>query len=265
MKNDYELDKRLKRMNFLNKLTARQKGNWYLSRIMAQLRLAKKKPRLAWNIFKFWIHYKFSDKPRMRAVDMMVTGKCNFSCIHCYASNWREQDLIPLPVLKKGIDELISLGVFHFTLQGGEPLVDIPRLKEIIKMCRPQASYISITTNGWLLTPDVIADLKECGVDKFGISLDSGLPEEHDKSRNTAQSFSRAVKALEDVRSAGLHTGISTCISHQNLHSEGMKALFRYARDKKHRINIIPACPSGKLEGQREILFTEEDSEFILN
>lgn len=254
----------LERMNYLKGQPIRKRMRFYISRAKAQLRLAKKKPILAWNIFKFWLHYKLSKRPRMRNVDMMVTGACNFTCTHCYASGWTGQELIPLPDLEKAIKELMTLGVFHFVLQGGEPLLDMMRLKAIVEMCRPRRSYVSVVTNGWLLTPDAIAKLKGWGVDKVGVSLDSGIPDEHDAFRNKPGSFERAVEALKNARGAGLHVGISTTVTHQNLRSEGMQKLFQFAARNKYRININVANMSGRWEAKRDVLLTEEDTEYIL-
>ncbi|HBY02487.1 MAG TPA: hypothetical protein DEG92_08140, partial [Rikenellaceae bacterium] len=131
-------------LNFLNKMPYLERFKYFLIRAKAQLKLTQKKPLLGLSIFKFWIHNKISNKPRMRVVDLMVTGKCNFECSHCYASNWTKQENVNISVLEDSINELESLGVFHYTLQGGEPLTDLSRLKEIIKICKPHRSYINV-------------------------------------------------------------------------------------------------------------------------
>lgn len=263
-RSDSEIKSNLKRMNYLRSLSLRGKIRFGVSKLKAQTDFALRRPALGWNVLKFWLHHKVSNKARLRTVDMMVTGKCNFECTHCYATQWKHEDVVPLEILGKTIEELISLGVFHFILQGGEPLTDLPRLRAIIKMCRPHRSYVNVVSNGYLLTPEIIQQLKEDGVSKIAVSIDSGIPEEHDQFRNKPGSWQRAVNAMAEIRGAGLQTCISTTVSHTNLHSDGMRQLFRFAREKRYRININPASMAGNWEGRQDVLLTEEDTEYLL-
>lgn len=264
MKGNIEQD--LEKLNFLNGMSCIERFKYSLTRAKAQLRLTRKKPLLGWSIFRFWMHNKISKKPRMRVVDLMVTGKCNFECSHCYASNWTKQENVNISVLENTINELSGLGVFHYTLQGGEPLTDLSRLKEMIKICKPHRSYINVVTNGWLVTPVIVKELKEIGVDKITVSLDSGIPEEHDNFRNKPGSFDRVIKAIKFIRDENLHTGISTCITHQNLHSEGMKRLFAFAIENRVKVTINVASLAGRWEqAQTEMLITDEDAQFMLS
>jgi MoaA/NifB/PqqE/SkfB family radical SAM enzyme len=260
-----EIRTNLNRMNHLKQQPLGKKIGFGFSRLKGQMTLAAKKPRLGWNILRFWLHHKVSRKPRLRSADIMVTGRCNFKCTHCYAAGWTDKEAVELEVVERAIKELISLGVFHFILQGGEPLTEPERLKAIIRMCRPERSFINVVTNGYLLTPDVIRELKALGVSKIAVSIDSGIAEEHDRFRNQMGSWERAVWGLAEIRRAGLQTGISTTISHVNLHSEGMEKLFAFAVENRYRININAANMSGRWEGCTDVLLTEADTEYLLD
>lgn len=61
---------------------------------------------------------------RLVSVDLALTSKCNFNCIHCYRPE-HEQDSVQLDreLLSETIPQCISLGVRYFILTGGEPLM----------------------------------------------------------------------------------------------------------------------------------------------
>ena len=64
----------------------------------------------------------------LRSVALDVTSLCNMTCPHCYAKTFMNKKMISLELLKKALDELYELGVFHYILQGGEAIFDKKRL-----------------------------------------------------------------------------------------------------------------------------------------
>lgn len=124
---------------------------------------------------------------------IIPTFECNYKCWYCiqereikskYKENW---DLILKHIKKYIIDNEIKSYVLSWF--GGEPLIE-PKLIERISMelksfCNSHHIEFSsgITTNGSLLSKDVILMLNRCGVDYFQIALDGDLPH-HDKVKN---------------------------------------------------------------------------------
>ncbi len=143
------------------------------------------------------------------AVD--VTQSCNMRCPHCYAETFAHVTPAPLDLIGKAMDEFYALGVFHYVLQGGEPVVDPDRLEQYLALCHPDESYINVVTNGWSMTKDTIKWLRSLKVDKIAFSLDSGIEEEHDGNRLPG-SFRKTMEAIDDVIAAGLLTHIHRCI-----------------------------------------------------
>ena len=184
------------------------------------------------------------------------------NCSHCYAETFAKTVPVDLGVLGTALDEFYELGVFHYVLQGGEPIEDLERLEAILKMCHPDETYINVVSNGWKMTPEMIAWLKNMQVDKIAFSLDSGIPAEHDGRRREG-SFQRVMKAIDDVLASGLLTSISIVVTHQSLYSEGFKIAYDYAARKQIRLDVQIAEPVGKWDGQRDILMTPEDSAHI--
>jgi MoaA/NifB/PqqE/SkfB family radical SAM enzyme len=183
-------------------------------------------------------------------------------CSHCYAETFRRVIPVEINVLQKALDEAYELGVFHYVLQGGEPIEDPERLEAILYLCHSDETYINVVTNGWNMTQDNIRWLKDLKVDKIAFSLDSGIEGEHDTKR-TSGSYKRVLEAIDNVLDEGLLTSISTVVTHQSLYSEGFNKAYAYAKSKNIRIDIQIAEPVGKWDGKKECLMTPEDSKYI--
>ncbi len=130
-------------------------------------------------------------------VAWQVTYRCNFRCGFCHY--WKDpQGKLPEQTLEQfeyGSSQLARLGSLFISLAGGEPLLrdDIVEIAKIVN--RYHLGFI--TTNGYLLTPDLAQDLYNAGVWGISVSIDYIKPEMHDKRRGVKGAFNRAVSALE--------------------------------------------------------------------
>ncbi|MFT4514277.1 MAG: cyclic pyranopterin phosphate synthase, partial [Planctomycetota bacterium] len=86
-------------------------------------------------------------------------------------------DVLSFEEITRVVDQFITLGVDKVRLTGGEPLLR-SQLPVLIKMLaeRPQLRDIAMTTNGVLL-PKHAQDLKDAGLHRLTISLDTLDPE----------------------------------------------------------------------------------------
>lgn len=199
---------------------------------------------------------------QLKTVTLDVTGDCNMKCHHCYNEAFKKTDPLELPILLRTLEEFYQLGIFHYVLMGGEPTMVPERLEAILKGCRPDECYINLISNGYLLDRPMIAWLKGLQVDKISLSLDSGLPHEHDASRR-AGSFQRVVQAVAAIREAGLVVSIITVVTHDSLYSEGFQRALAYSQQQQIRLDVQIAEPVGKWEGETSRLITPEDAAYI--
>lgn len=139
-----------------------------------------------------------------------VTDRCNLRCIYCFPSG-REDYLPANEILSyEEITDIVKIfsecGIRKVRLTGGEPLVrrEIESLIKLIRMI-PSISEISITTNGILLG-EKLAVLKEAGLDRVNISLNT-LQEKryekisgYDNFQNVWNSIDAALKTFEAVK-----------------------------------------------------------------
>ena len=115
----------------------------------------------------------FDTKPWV--AHLYVTEQCNLDCHYCNEFN----NSIPHPALadlKKWMDHIRKLGIMRLGLQGGEPLKH-PDIVEVVRYARSLGfCKVSMSTNGFLLNRQLLADLQEAGLDELQISVDRMTP-----------------------------------------------------------------------------------------
>ncbi|MFQ6918085.1 MAG: GTP 3',8-cyclase MoaA [Collinsella sp.] len=106
-----------------------------------------------------------------------VTDKCNFRCIYCMPADGvaprAHDELLSAEEIARFVRLVAGEGIRRVRLTGGEPLVSrriIPLIRDIRAI--PQIEDISLTTNGALL-PKLAPQLKDAGLDRVNISLDT--------------------------------------------------------------------------------------------
>ncbi len=119
-----------------------------------------------------------------RKVDYLrisLTERCNFRCQYCMPEkpfSWvPKENLLSFEELFKFVKAAIDEGITKIRLTGGEPTLRAG-LDGFIKMIydyKPDID-LAMTTNGYLLK-DIAKDLKQAGLKRLNISLDSLKPE----------------------------------------------------------------------------------------
>ena len=119
-----------------------------------------------------------------RTIDYLrlsVTDLCNYRCRYCMPPEGVEkrahEDMLSLEELAEIAAAAVQCGVKKIRLTGGEPLVR-RGLPDLCRMLRaiPGVEELCLTTNGSLL-PQMAAPLREAGVDRLNISLDTLRPD----------------------------------------------------------------------------------------
>lgn len=106
-----------------------------------------------------------------------VTELCNLRCRYCMPAEGvckkEHTEMLREDELVQAVEAAASLGITKVRITGGEPLVK----KNIVSICRRIAAVqgireVCMTTNGILL-PALAAPLREAGVSRMNISLDT--------------------------------------------------------------------------------------------
>lgn len=211
--------------------------------------------KLAGNVLRS----KYLGQTPLRGVDFAVNYSCNLECKHCFNDTLlKGEKKMELNDYARVIKESIKLGAISFAFQGGEILL-LKGFEDILRLVDSKKYSLSITTNGLLLSKDMVKKLKYVGVNTVTISLDSGLAEEHDRFRGKNGSFACATQGIDRLLKNGIKVVINSTITPDFLRSEGFHKLLEFSKSKKLLINTIFAAPSGRWSNNDKIILKEED------
>ena len=148
-------------------------------------------------------------------IEWDITHRCNLQCLHCsvYKTTFvmpTEYELTTEEVFRV-IDHLSDEGVFWINYFGGEPFVREDFL-DIAAHTTEKDIKFRVSTNGILVTEEVVNSLKEAECHEVLISFD-GLEDAHDYLRGRKGTFEKALNALRLCRDAGLKTAVSTVVT----------------------------------------------------
>ena len=153
---------------------------------------------------------KFSRK--LRDVRISVTDRCNFRCAYCmpkeiYNSEYqffKKNEILSFEEIIRLSKIFSSLGTKKIRLTGGEPLlrknihVLVKYLKEIKNI-----NDISMTTNGVLLSEKKAMLLKESGLNRLTVSLDTLNPENFSEISGSKYSPENVLEGINNAINAG--------------------------------------------------------------
>ncbi|HEY3269543.1 MAG TPA: TIGR04053 family radical SAM/SPASM domain-containing protein [Armatimonadota bacterium] len=149
-----------------------------------------------------------------------VTRACDLACAHCRAcampnahprqlSNGASKDLI------SQIASFPKPPLLIFT--GGDPMKR-PDIYDLVRHAVDSGVGAAMTPSATpLVTKDAIAKLKDAGLSRLALSIDSADPEVHDAFRGVPGSFSRTLEILADARAVGMPIQINTTITRRNV------------------------------------------------
>ncbi len=145
------------------------------------------------------------------------THNCNLSCKHCYSNSGatRETELTTKEALEV-VDQLADAGVVALAFSGGEPLTR-KDFFEVASYAAKRGLYISVATNGTLLTKENVRKLKEAKINYVEVSIDGATAETHDSFRGVPSAFDKAVAGLKTCVEADLCACIATTATKSNI------------------------------------------------
>ena len=114
-----------------------------------------------------WSGYRHYDNRYMPKMNLQLTGKCNFNCLHCFnaADNLPLQSEFSYEEAIRLLDEAQSCGIHGITLTGGEPLLHPDLLRILDAIYERDMFVFDLNTNGYFLDQDFLDHLKKLGAD----------------------------------------------------------------------------------------------------
>lgn len=173
---------------------------------------------------------KFQEEIRISQTQLMLvpTYGCNLACTYCFQHGVNTEHKL---ISKEAVDAFYNYAAENFsetvqkpfiTLFGGEPLVNSPKQREIIKYIVNKAidgDYeIAFVSNGYDLI-DYIEFLKKAKVKEIQLTLD-GMRDYHDKRRNTAAksgTFDRIIDGMAKAIEYGITINLRSVVDNDNI------------------------------------------------
>lgn len=185
----------------------------------------------------------------IRYLRLSVTDLCPYRCIYCMPECGVEK-LEHSQILS--VDECIEvaaacagLGVTKVRLTGGEPLVR----RGIVDICRGISAIdgireLCMTTNG-LLLPEYAVQLKQAGVTRLNLSLDTLDAEKFRRitRRGELREFYDGLKAAEE---AGFENTKINCVLMGGINDDEIAALAGLTRERDIELRFIELMPIGE-------------------
>ena len=182
---------------------------------------------------------------------LSVTNKCNLNCAYCKHSADIE-DVLSMDEIKKIVKLFSKVGIHKVRLTGGEPLVR-DDIFEIVKICKEAEGIrdIALTTNGVLL-PKMAKQLKQAGLHRVNISLDSLESGKYQKIAR-ADSLNEVLAGVDAAIEAGLTpVKINTVLMH-GVNDNEVDNFIALTKDRDVRVRFIEYMPMGKENDGRYI------------
>lgn len=136
-----------------------------------------------------------------------ITDRCNLRCKYCMPAHGiykcNHNDLFSLEEIELIAKEFVKLGIEKIRITGGEPLIRKGVIKLISNLSKIEGlKDISMTTNG-LLLERYAQDLKNSGLNRVNISLDT-LNKEKYKIITRGGNLDKVFKGIKKAKEIGL-------------------------------------------------------------
>lgn len=194
-----------------------------------------------------------------------LTDRCNLRCIYCMPEQGVlkkcHEDVIRFEEVLKIIRAAVPLGIKKIRYTGGEPLI-LKNISSLISETSKiqQIKDIAITTNGILLY-DLADELKEAGLKRVNISLDT-LKEDKFSHITRGGDLNKVLKAIEKCISLGIKVKVNTVLI-KGINDDEIKSFIDLTREIPVEIRFIELMPIG--EGEKLYKDGFMSSEEVLN
>ncbi|WMW22195.1 GTP 3',8-cyclase MoaA [Methanolobus mangrovi] len=165
----------------------------------------------------------------VRSLRMSITDRCNLNCIYCHneghVGHSRE---MPVDTIVNIVEVASQFGINRLKLSGGEPLLRKDLEEALTRL--PDMRDISLTTNAVLLR-DRASSLKDAGLDRVNISLDTLDPEKYRTiAKCSTGMFDRVLDGIHAAVDAGLTPVKLNMVLLKDLNDDEIKDMLDFTR-----------------------------------
>lgn len=177
-----------------------------------------------------------------------VTDRCNLRCIYCMGEEGIEQitheNILSYEEILKVVRAGAELGISKIRVTGGEPLVRKGVVDLIGSIAAiPGINDLAMTTNGILLDK-YAAKLKQAGLKRVNISLDSMQPEKFNKITRCGK-LEQALSGINTAIEFNLHPVKLNVVLMKGINDDEILDFLELARSKPLHVRFIEYMPIG--------------------
>lgn len=205
-----------------------------------------------------------------RTVDyirLSITDRCDFRCLYCMSEDMTflpREEVLSLEECARLVNIFVGLGVSKVRITGGEPLVRKNALwlfEEVGKL--EGLDELVLTTNGSQLEKQS-KDLKNAGVKRINISIDSLNAERFKKITRTGE-LDKVLRGIQAAKQAGFENIKLNTVLMRGVNDDEALSLVKFAINEAIDISFIEEMPLGEVDHTRESTFcNNEDTLKIL-
>jgi len=205
---------------------------------------------------------------RVTYLRLSVTDRCDLRCVYCMAEDMTflpRAQVLTLEELAAVGRAFVELGVTRIRLTGGEPLVR----SNVLWLCRelgrlPGLGELTMTTNGMQLARHAAA-LREAGVARLNISLDSLRPERFRRITRVGE-LDRVLAGIEAARAAGFARLKLNAVILRGRNDDEILDLIEFVVARGMDISFIEEMPLGEIgdHDRAEAYFSSDEVRAVI-
>ena len=194
---------------------------------------------------------------RFADLRVSVTDRCNFRCPYCMPKEifgpgyeFLPRDaILTFEEIVRVVNVFGRMGLRKLRLTGGEPTVRA-ELPTLIRMLRDSLADVDIalTTNGSRLV-SMADELKDAGLDRVTVSLDSVDPEICKEMNGVEFPAERVLEGIDAAAAAGLGPIKINAVVKRGVNDEGIVDMARHFRGTGHIVRYIEYMDVGATNG----------------
>lgn len=192
-----------------------------------------------------------------------LIDRCNLRCLYCMPQGllnpFHKEELLDLDETFELISVFSELEISKVRLTGGEPLLrkGVPSLVARIKRL-PGIREVVMTTNGVLLK-DFAHDLKNAGLDRINVSLDT-LDRENFKRITGMDKLNEVLEGIRAVADAGIGPIKINAVLMKGMNDHEILDLLRFSVERSYDLRFIEWMPTaGDIHSVRESRFMSSE------
>jgi cyclic pyranopterin phosphate synthase len=194
-----------------------------------------------------------------------VTDKCNLRCVYCMPEEglpWLRRDqLLSYEEIHRLVRVMVGMGLRRIRITGGEPLVrkDLPTLVGMLAS-EEGLEDVALSTNGVLLGRYAAA-LREAGLNRVNVSLDSLREDRVDALARRTGTFRKVMDGLEAAETEGFHPIKINVVLIRGKNDDEVGAFAAATRDHPWHVRFIELMPTtSNLDLTEEAFYSAQEA-----